>query len=93
MRDVVAPPMSNGSFMPRRFISFATVTISSSDGVMSPESPSTSASSATHASRIFSQEHITPMSTTSLLQPRTTPTIFLPMSCTSPLTVAMTILP
>jgi hypothetical protein len=34
------------------------------------------------------------MSTTSkLLHWSTTPTMFLPMSCTSPLTVAMTILP
>ena len=36
--------MSNGSARPRRSISFATDTISSSDGVMSPESPTMSQS-------------------------------------------------
>ena len=45
-------------------------------------------------SRIFSVETITPRSTTSkLLHCITTPTIFLPISCTSPLTVAIKILP
>ena len=45
-------------------------------------------------SRIWAQGTITPMLTTSkLLHSSTTETMFLPMSCTSPLTVAMTILP
>ena len=45
-------------------------------------------------SRIFCAGTITPRSTTSkLLHWSTTPTMFLPMSCTSPLTVAITILP
>ena len=45
-------------------------------------------------SRIRSAGTITPRSITSkLLHWRTTPTMFLPMSCTSPLTVAITILP
>ena len=44
-------------------------------------------------SMIFSQATITPRSITSkLLQPSTTPTMFLPMSWTSPLTVAMSTL-
>ena len=41
-RDVVAPPISSGSSSPRRSISRATSTIWSSDGVISPESPTTS---------------------------------------------------
>ncbi len=46
------------------------------------------------AARIFSQDTITPRSFTSKpLQERTTPTMFLPMSWTSPFTVAITILP
>ena len=36
---VVAPPISSGMVKPRRFISFATKTISSSDGVISPLRP------------------------------------------------------
>mmetsp|Transcript_11791 Transcript_11791/g.37411 ORF Transcript_11791/g.37411 Transcript_11791/m.37411 type:complete len:239 (-) Transcript_11791:768-1484(-) len=83
--------MSSGTFRPLRSISFATWIISSSDGVMSPERPNTSAFSRTTASRIASDGCITPRSTTrQLLQPSTTPTMFLPMSCTSPLTVART---
>ena len=38
-RDVVAPPISSGRSSSRRCISFATWTISSSEGVMSPEQP------------------------------------------------------
>mmetsp|Transcript_15025 Transcript_15025/g.26111 ORF Transcript_15025/g.26111 Transcript_15025/m.26111 type:complete len:233 (+) Transcript_15025:1816-2514(+) len=88
---VVAPPMSSGVVMPRSCIFFATVTISSKLGVMSPDSPMTSALCSTAASRILSQGVITPRSITlKLLQPSTTDTMFLPMSCTSPLTVAMT---
>jgi len=45
-RDVVAPPISSGAVKPWRCISLATWAISSSDGVMSPESPMMSAPSA-----------------------------------------------
>ena len=45
-------------------------------------------------SRIFCTGTITPRSITSkLLHCSTTPTMFLPMSCTSPLTVAITMVP
>ncbi len=51
-----------------------------------------SAFSAFAMSRTFCAGTITPRSTTSkLLQRSTTPTMFLPVSCTSPLTVAITI--
>ncbi len=61
---------------------------------MSPDSPMRFAPSRVAASRIFSQDTMTPRSMTSkLLHCSTTPTMFLPMSCTSPLTVAMTTLP
>lgn len=91
---VVAPPMSSGSFMPRSSILRATVTISSSEGVMSPLRPMRSALCSSAASKIFSQGVMTPMSMTlKLLQPSTTLTMFLPMSCTSPLTVASTMTP
>ncbi len=53
-----------------------------------------SAPSSLALARISWQGTITPMFTTSkLLHWSTTVTMFLPMSCTSPLTVAMTILP
>ena len=42
-REVVAPPISSGVVMPRRCISPATFTISSSDGVIRPDSPTMSA--------------------------------------------------
>ena len=46
------------------------------------------------AARILSQGTMTPRSITlKLLQPSTTPTMFLPMSCTSPFTVASTMVP
>ncbi|GAA3040872.1 hypothetical protein GCM10017559_81850 [Streptosporangium longisporum] len=64
-REVVAPPTSSGSFIPRRCISAATVTISSSDGVISPESPTTSAPSAIAVSRMTEAGTITPRSMTS----------------------------
>ena len=64
-RDVVAPPISSGSFRPRRCISAATATISSSDGVIRPDSPTASAPSATAVSRIFAAGTITPRSITS----------------------------
>ena len=44
VREVVAPPISSGSSKPSRSISPATWRISSSDGVMSPDSPIRSAS-------------------------------------------------
>ena len=88
--DVVAPPMSSGCVMFRFFISLATVTISSSEGVMRPDNPMTSTLSRCASSRIFSKGTITPKSyTLKLLQPSTTATMFFPMSCTSPLTVAI----
>ena len=80
--------------MARRRISLATWTISSNDGVISPERPTMSAPISSAVSRIFSAGTMTPKSWTSkLLHCRTTPTMFLPMSWTSPLTVAMTIFP
>ena len=39
MREVVAPPINNGTVNPKRSISFATYTISSNEGVIKPESP------------------------------------------------------
>ena len=64
-RLVVAPPMSSGSFIPWRSISRATCVISSSDGVIKPESPIRSAFTSRAFSRIFSHGTITPMSMTS----------------------------
>ena len=64
-RDVVAPPISSGRSSPRRSISSATSTIWSSDGVIRPERPTTSAPSATAVSRIRSAGTITPRSITS----------------------------
>ena len=88
--EVVAPPMRRGIFMPSASIAFAMSTISSRDGVMRPERPQMSALCSLRASMILSLGHMTPMSITlKLLQPSTTATMFLPMSCTSPLTVAM----
>ncbi len=57
--------MSSGNDIPRRCISLATDTISSSDGVISPDSPTTSAPSASAVSRIFAAGTITPRSITS----------------------------
>ena len=91
---VVAPPISSGSLKPCRVISSATVTISSSEGVIRPERPIMSALLSLADFRISWNGTMTPRSMTSkLLHCRTTPTMFLPMSWTSPLTVAMTILP
>ena len=65
-RLVVAPPMSSGTFIPRRFISLATWTISSSDGVMRPERPTMSHSSRRRPCRGSSRTGtMTPRSTTS----------------------------
>ena len=79
--------------MPLRFISLAICTISSSDGVIKPLSPIISTFSFCAASKILSVGTITPRSMISYpLHPSTTPTMFLPMSCTSPFTVANNIL-
>ena len=72
----------------------ATYAISSRLGVIRPDRPMMSAPSAFAFARISEHGTITPMLTTSkLLHWSTTVTMFLPMSWTSPLTVAMTILP
>ncbi len=63
--EVVAPPMSSGMVKPRRVISFATSTISSSEGVISPERPIASAPNSTAVSRMRSAGTITPRSWTS----------------------------
>ena len=82
--------MSRGIFIPSASIALAMSTISSKDGVMSPERPQMSALFSFSAAMILSFGHMTPMSITlKLLHPSTTATMFLPMSCTSPLTVAM----
>ena len=61
---------------------------------MSPDKPIMSTFSFLAISKISEHGTITPMLITSkLLHCKTTDTIFLPMSCTSPLTVAMSILP
>ena len=64
-REVVAPPISSGSSSSRRCISVATDTISSSEGVISPESPTASHPSSTAVLRIVSACTITPRSITS----------------------------
>jgi hypothetical protein len=51
--------------MPRRFIWVATLTISSREGVISPDSPMAFAPCATAVSRILSAGTITPRSITS----------------------------
>ncbi len=61
---------------------------------MRPDSPMMSALCSRAVSRIFCAGTMTPRSITAkLLHWRTTPTMFLPMSWTSPLTVAVTIVP
>ena len=64
-REVVAPPISSGMSSPTRSISAAKLTISSSDGVISPDRPMTSASCSLAASRIFCAGTMTPRSMTS----------------------------
>ena len=77
-----------------RCISLAICVISSNDGVIKPDKPIMSAFSALAMAKISATGTITPMLTTSkLLHCNTTETIFLPISCTSPFTVAITILP
>src|SRR5947208_3031136 len=91
---VVAPPISSGVVRLSRCISPATVTISSRDGVIRPLRPIMSARLSFAAFRMSCHGTITPRSMTSKpLHCRTTPTMFLPMSWTSPLTVAITIRP
>ena len=69
----------------------ATVAISSKEGVIRPESATSEAFSRRAAAMISCGGTITPRSTTrNPLQESTTPTIFLPISCTSPFTVAST---
>ncbi|EWS64149.1 hypothetical protein Y695_02614 [Hydrogenophaga sp. T4] len=94
----VAPPISSGICFSRKWASFsislATYCISSRLGVIRPERPTMSAPSSFALASTSWQGTITPMFTTSkLLHWSTTVTMFLPMSCTSPLTVAITILP
>jgi len=64
-RDVVAPPISSGMEKPSRCISRATWAISSSDGVMRPERPITSAFSWRATSSIFCAGTMTPRLMTS----------------------------
>ena len=55
MREVVAPPISNGMWIFLRCISLATKTISSNEGVINPLKPMISTFSATAVSNILSQ--------------------------------------
>ena len=55
--DVVAPPISSGTWKSCRSISRATCTISSSDGVIRPDSPMKSAFSRCAVSRMRSHGH------------------------------------
>ena len=64
-RLVVAPPISRGTAKPSLCISRATWTISSRDGVMSPDRPMMSAPFSRAVSRIRSEATITPRSMTS----------------------------
>ncbi len=63
--EVVAPPINSGTLKFCRCISRATLTISSSDGVINPDSPMKSAPSRRAVSRIFSHGTMTPRSMTS----------------------------
>ncbi len=75
-------------------MSRATAHISPSDGVISPLSPTNRAPLSIAVSTIRSGGTITPRSfMPKPLQFITTSTMFLPMSCTSPFTVAITISP
>jgi hypothetical protein len=91
---VVAPPISSGSVEALRSISRATCTISSSDGVIRPDRPMMSAFSALAVVEdLRRRHHHAEVDHLVVVAPSTTPTMFLPMSWTSPLTVAITILP
>ena len=86
--------MNRGLLTPASRNLMATLHISSSEGVISPLRPMKSTSCSIAVLTIFSAGVITPRSITSkLLQESTTAAMFLPMSCTSPLTVAMRYLP
>src|SRR3546814_18175476 len=63
--EVVAPPISSGITIPARVISSATVPISSSDGVISPDRPIMSASLSLADFRISLHGTITQRSITS----------------------------
>ena len=90
----MAPPINKGTLKFLLSISLATPTISSNDGVINPDKPIRSQFSFSATSSIFSVGTMTPKSITSkLLHCNTTPTIFLPISWTSPFTVAITIFP
>ena len=92
--DVVAPPTIKGIVMLFLVISLAKYTISSSDGVINPLSAIISTLCFMASLIIFSGGTITPKSIISkLLQLITTDTMFLPISCTSPFTVAIKIFP
>ena len=84
--------MKSGISRPLRLNSRQSSSIWYNDGVISPLAPMMDAPRATASSMILSFSTITPRSTTSKpLQLRTMPVIFFPMSCTSPLTVALII--
>jgi hypothetical protein len=65
VRDVVAPPIKSGTSNPSRSISRATCAISSSEGVMRPESPTMSHFSSRATLRIFCAGTMTPRLITS----------------------------
>ena len=91
---MVAPPIITGRFKPKRVISPKKYSISSKEGVIKPLNAMMSAFSSIAVWMILSAGTITPKSITSkLLHCITTLTMFLPMSCTSPFTVAITTLP
>ena len=62
--DVVAPPMSSGVLMPARFNSWATFTISSSEGVIRPDRPMKSGFSSRALATMRPVGVITPRSVT-----------------------------
>jgi hypothetical protein len=62
--EVVAPPINKGMLSPALVNSFALKTISSKEGVIKPERPTTSAFYRLHSSIIAWQFCMTPMSIT-----------------------------
>ena len=77
----MAPPINKGILNLVRSISLAIVTISSKLGVIKPERPIISALHSFAVESILSAGTITPKSMISYpLQPKTTPTIFFPIS-------------
>ena len=90
--DVVAPPTKSGFVIFLSAISRQSSSIWYSDGVMRPLTAIMSEQSSSDARRMVSLSTITPRSFTwNPLQVRTMPVMFLPMSWTSPLTVASVI--